>query len=58
MTRNLILLLLALVAISQQLQAYDIAASKVYSVLAITSYCDKPCIEAWQCEISDNYLKG
>ena len=37
--------------------SYNTTTSRDYAILAVTSYCDKKCIENWNCQITNNYLK-
>ena len=38
--------------------SYNKTTSRDYAILAVTSYCDKKCIESWNCQITNNYLKN
>ena len=38
--------------------SYNTSTSRDYAILAVTSYCQKKCIESWDCPITNNYLKS
>ncbi len=38
--------------------SFNYTLSKDYAILAIASYCDKKCIENWDCQVTTNYLKN
>jgi hypothetical protein len=43
---------------SRSASEYDRNVSKDYTILAVSSYCDRKCIEKWDCQITNNYLKN
>ena len=43
---------------SLKASSYNTSSSRDYAILAVTSYCEKKCIESWNCQITNNYLKS
>jgi hypothetical protein len=43
---------------SLKASSYNVSSSRDYAILAVTSYCDMKCIESWNCQITNNYLKS